>query len=91
MAVPQIVVWKIMLAKPVVGLGKKKKTTLSLKCPLIRGVPRCVELPWERDPAIFGIGINFSEANCLAISSKGRNEGLSKETTMLHFTLNRMK
>jgi hypothetical protein len=25
MAVPQIVVWKIMLAKPVVGLGKNKK------------------------------------------------------------------
>ena len=35
-----------------------------------QGFPPCFILPWERDPANFGIGINFSE---VAIASEGKD------------------
>ena len=35
-----------------------------------KGFPPCFILPWERDPANFGIGINFSE---VAIASEGKD------------------
>ena len=35
-----------------------------------QGVPPCFEFPWERDPAHFGTGINFSE---VAVASEGKD------------------
>ena len=66
----QIVIWKVVLAKPMLSVAQEYACHGVLDVSTYQGFPPCFILPWERDPANFGIGINFSE---VAIASEGKD------------------
>jgi hypothetical protein len=66
----QIVIWKVVLPKPMLSVAKEYACHGVLDVSTYQGFPPCFILPWERDPANFGIGINFSE---VAVASKGKD------------------
>ena len=59
-----------MLAKPMLGVAKEYTCNGVFDVSTDKGFPSCFEFPWERDPANFGIGINFSE---VAATSEGKD------------------
>ena len=59
-----------MLAKPIVGVVKEHARNGVVVVLTNQGFPGCWVLPWERDPANFGIGINLSE---IAVASEGQD------------------
>ena len=65
-----IVVGKVMLAKPMLGVAKEYTCDGIFDVPADKGFPTCYILPWKRDPANFGIGINFSK---VAVTSEGKD------------------
>ena len=66
----QIVIWKVVLPKPMLSVAQEYTCHGVLDVCTDKGFPPCFILPWERDPANFGIGINFSE---VAIASEGKD------------------
>ena len=66
----QIVIWKVVLPKPMLSVAQEYACHGVLDVSTYQGFPPCFILPWERDPANFGIGINFSE---VAIASEGKD------------------
>ena len=66
----QIVIWKVVLAKPMLSVAQEYACHGVLDVSTYQGFPPCFILPWERDPANFGIGINFSE---VAVASEGKD------------------
>ena len=66
----QIVIWKVVLPKPMLSVAQEYTCHGVLDVCTDKGFPPCFILPWERDPANFGIGINFSE---VAVASKGKD------------------
>ena len=66
----QIVIWKVVLPKPMLSVAQEYACHGVLDVSTYQGFPPCFILPWERDPANFGIGINFSE---VAVASEGKD------------------
>ena len=79
----QMAIWKVMLPKPMLRVAQENTCDGVIEMSTDKGFPPCFILPWERDPAHFGIGIDFSE---IAIASEGKDS-----RTLLHNEVKRVE
>ena len=59
-----------MLPKPMLRVAQENTCDGVIEMSTNKGFPPCFILPWERDPAHFGVGINFAE---VAVTSEGKD------------------
>ena len=66
----QMAIWKVMLPKPMLRVAQENTCDGVIEMSTDKGFPPCFILPWERDPAHFGMLINFAE---VAVTSEGKD------------------
>ena len=65
----QMAISKVMLPKPMLRVAQENTCDGVIEMSTDKGFPPCFILPWEGDPAYFGIWIDFSEI----IASEGKD------------------